>query len=140
MDKAVRESIAALWEVLWVEDGRSNEEYYEHIITTAHAMRAVMDSGGVSVKDVGDWLRKDALVIEGMGEVMTNGEEEYVMEQQLELAEKVHHQWKSNVINLDSKELKFVESVIGRLRDEQRMLSVKQRKWLYDIARQQRVA
>ena len=80
MDKAVRESIAALWEVLWVEDGRSNEEYYEHIITTAHAMRAVMDSGGVSVKDVGDWLRKDALVIEWMGEVMTNGEEEYVME------------------------------------------------------------
>ena len=52
MDKAVRESIAALWEVLWVEDGRSNEEYYEHIITTAHAMRAVMDSGGVSVNDV----------------------------------------------------------------------------------------
>ena len=62
------------------------------------------------------------------------------MEQQLELAEKVHHQWKNKVINLDSKELKFVESVIGRLRDEQRMLSVKQRKWLYDIARQQRVA
>ena len=62
------------------------------------------------------------------------------MEQQLELAEKVHHQWRSNIINLDSKELEFVESVIGRLRDEQRMLSVKQRKWLYDIARQQRVA
>ena len=140
MDKVVRDSIAALWEVLWVEDGRSNEEYYEHIITTAHAMRAVMDSGGVSVKDVGDWLRKDMLVIEGMEGAMTNGEEEYVMEQQLELAEKVHHQWKSNVINLDSKELKFVESVIGRLRDEQRMLSVKQRKWLYAIARQQRVA
>ena len=129
MDKAVRDSIAALWEVLWVEDGRSNEEYYEHIITTAHAMRAVMDSGGVSVKDVGDWLRKDMLVIEGMEGAMTNGEEEYVMEQQLELAEKVHHQWRSNIINLDSKELKFVESVIGRLRDEQRMLSVKQRKW-----------
>lgn len=140
MDKAVRDSIAALWEVLWVEDGRSAEEYYEHIITTAHAMRAVMDSGGVSVKDVGDWLRKDMLVIEGMDGAMTNGEEEYVMEQQLELAEKVHHQWRNNVINLDSKELKFVESVIGRLRDEQRMLSVKQRKWLYDIARQQRVA
>ena len=55
------------------------------------------------------------------------------------MAEEIRRQYMAKVFTLEAKELRFVESVIGRLRDEQRVLSLKQCKWLYDIARTKRI-
>lgn len=132
MDKLTRDSVAALWELLWSDEGRGDDEYFSHVINTARAMRAVLDSSGSTVKDVADWIRQDRLEIEGMEDVKTKVEEDQEIAEHFGLATAVHDK---HYNRLNVNEAKFILSVTERLSVEKRTLSDKQKKWLFAIAR-----
>lgn len=127
MDKSVRESVAALWELLWSDNAGPDAEYYDHIINTARSMRTVMDHGGVSVKDIAD-------VIRGGNDNVKDAE----VEAQPDTIEylKREAEWllmnaripKGHIAN------GFLESLVSRL-DQGLTPSRKQRAWLNDLLR-----
>lgn len=134
MDKHVRESVAALWEMMWTvpHSGMSADEQTARVMMTMGSMTAVLQAAGVTHGDIADWIRQDRVELPDLEGVNSKGEDNQERDEQLALAERVmflHYR------KLHEKEQKFLESVTEQIRDEGRYLSPKQKKWLFDLAR-----
>lgn len=146
MQQDVRESVAALLETAMAE--------HSDVITltTIKAINTVLVSGGHTPKDVGDWLRKGQSVEVKSAEVgfsykksdgtkwrpsalapIPSGftEEEACKKG----AEYLERHFAYPTFTMEEKEKDFVNSVYKRLAMQKRWLSVKQKRWLDEIAR-----
>lgn len=126
MDKLTRNSIAALWEMLWTAGDSGTQR------VAMDTMFGVMEASGITHKDVADWIRADRLEIGGMDGVLSKPEQEVERQEHRDMAKKV---LSANYRKLHEKERKFLESVMEQIEVEQRFLSPKQKKWLFDLAR-----
>ena len=132
MDKAVRESVAALWEPMAAAIGNGALANGLLIESMMKAINTSLEAGGYTHKDVADWLRKDMLVIDGMDEVKTKPEEDEEVAMHFAMVRAIIDK---HMAVLHPKEAKFVTSIGERLGVEGRPLSYKQREWLFQIAR-----
>lgn len=152
MDQAVRESIAALWELLWSDKvaGEATEQaYYDHILTTARAMRAVMDQANVKVVDVGNLIRT-GMIPDPSKDKAVDGDDVRSYKpvtsfRDMKLpalfgdgsdvvpGKTLGYLVDLLCLNLEPKEKKFCESVIEWIRSSGKKPSYKQLCWLRDL-------
>lgn len=126
MDKLTRNSIAALWEMLWTAGDSGTQR------VAIDSMFGVMEASGITHTDVANWIRQDMMEIAGMEDVQSKPEQIAEQQEHKALAERIlflHYR------NLHDKEKKFLESVVERINKEGWFLSPKQRKWLFDLGR-----
>lgn len=132
MDKATRDSVAVLWETMVsaIRGGTlDNWALIEHLMK---GMDASLKAGGYTQADVAKWIREDKLEIEGFGDAQSMTDQEKEREEHLLMAEAlIMNRYK--ILNM--KEKQFLESVVKQIKEEERFLSPKQKKWLFDIAR-----
>ena len=131
MDKLARDSVAAVWEVLWSR-GDNDVQTYDKTMSMMDTMERVMENAGITPKDVADWIRQDRLEIDGLAGVQSQPEKEAERADHKAMAERImflHYR------KLHEKEQKFLESVTERIDAEGWFLSPKQKKWLFDLGR-----
>ena len=124
MDKAVRGSVAALWESFW---GSTAEQRPAVLV----AMSATMTAGGVTVRDVADWIRQDRVELPDMSDVSIKPEGQRRTEEQMDLVKALANYHYNKMSKTESA---FIESVAQQL-DDGRYLSSKQAAWLNGLGR-----